>query len=169
MVYADWDGLQTPQVVGTLYASRSRGKEIFSFEYDKTWLQSPFVQEIDPDLGLYAGIQYLRDEKSNFGAFLDSSPDRWGRVLMDRRESILARMENRPRRNLNESDYLLGVFDEQRMGALRFKERASDAFLNNNPNFATPPWTSIRELEQASYNIENDFFDPSRMDAIACL
>ncbi|MDR1681848.1 MAG: HipA domain-containing protein [Candidatus Symbiothrix sp.] len=155
-VYADWDGLKAPQFTGTLYSSYSRGKEIFSFEYNKEWLQSSFVQEIDPDLGLYPGIQYLRDVKSNFGVFLDSSPDRWGRTLMDRRESVLARMENRGHRNLNESDYLLGVFDEQRMGALRFKETESGAFMNNNPDFATPPWTSIRELEQASYQLEND-------------
>jgi len=160
LVYADWDGLETSQFIGTLFSSYSRGKEIFSFEYGKEWLQSSFVQEIDPDLGLYSGIQYLRDEKSNFGVFLDSSPDRWGRVLMDRRESILARMENRQRRNLNESDYLLGVFDEQRMGALRFKETETGAsFMNNNQNFATPPWTSIRELEQASYQLENDLIE----------
>ena len=159
LVYADWEGLETPQFIGTLFSSYSRGKEIFSFEYDKNWLQSSFAQEIDPDLGLYPGIQYLRDEKNNFGVFLDSSPDRWGRVLMDRRESIFARMENRPCRNLNESDYLLGVFDEQRMGALRFKETESSAFLNDNRNFATPPWTSIRELEQASYQLENDLLE----------
>jgi len=155
-VYAHWAGLETAIPVGTLHSTYSRGKEIFSFEYDKNWLALPVVQEIDPDLGLYSGIQYLRDEKTNFGVFLDSSPDRWGRVLMDRRESILARMENRQRRNLTESDYLLGVFDEQRMGALRFKTKNTTGFLNNNPNFATPPWTSIRELEQASLQLEND-------------
>jgi serine/threonine-protein kinase HipA len=156
LVYADWEGLKSPQFMGTLNASYSRGKEIFSFEYDNKWLQSSCVQEIDPDLGLYTGIQYLRDEKSNFGVFLDSSPDRWGRVLMDRRESILSRIENRSRKHLNESDYLLGVFDEQRMGALRFKETITGAFLNHNKNFATPPWTAIRDLEQASYQLEND-------------
>jgi len=75
---------------------------------------------------------------------------------MDRRESILAKIENRSRKNLNESDYLLGVFDEQRMGALRFKETSSGTFLNDNQNFATPPWTSIRELERASNQLEND-------------
>jgi serine/threonine-protein kinase HipA len=85
LVYADWKGMEFPKCVGILHSSYSRGKEIFSFEYDKTWLQSSFVQEIDPDLRLYTGIQYLRNEKSNFGAFLDSSPDRWGRVLMDSR------------------------------------------------------------------------------------
>jgi len=148
--------LGNPQFIGVLHSSYSRGKEIFSFEYDKIWLQSSFVQDIDPDLGRYSGIQYLRDEKSNFGVFLDSSPDRWGRVLMDRRESILSRMEKRTRRNLNESDFLLGVFDEQRMGALRFKETESGVFMNNNRDFATPPWTSIRELELACYQVEND-------------
>jgi serine/threonine-protein kinase HipA len=156
LVYAGWEGLEAPQLIGTLCSSYSRGKEIFSFEYDKRFLQSSCVQEIDPDLGLYSGIQYLRDEKRNFGVFLDSSPDRWGRVLMDRCESILARMENRPRLHLSESDYLLGVFDEQRMGALRFKAAASGAFMNDNRNFATPPWTSIYELEQASYQLESD-------------
>ena len=156
LVYADWDGLQMPQFMGMLSSTSSRGKEIFSFEYDKQWLQSSVALEIDPDLALYSGVQYLRDEKNNFGVFMDSSPDRWGRVLMDRRESLLARLENRSRRNLNESDYLLGVFDEQRMGALRFKTTESGAYLSDNRTFTTPPWTSIRELELASYLLEND-------------
>ncbi len=86
LVYADWQELKTPKLIGTLYVSYLRGKEIFSFEYNKEWLRSPYIQEIDPDLGLYSGVQYLRDEKVNFGIFTDSAPDRWGRVLMDRRE-----------------------------------------------------------------------------------
>jgi len=45
------------------------------------------------------------------------------------------------------------------MGALRFKESASGTFLNDNRNFETPPWTSIRELEQASYQLENDLIE----------
>jgi len=155
-VYADWEGMKTPPRMGTLFASYSRGKEIFSFEYDKSWLQSPFVQEIDHDLGLYSGIQYVRDEKKNFGVFLDSSPDRWGRVLMDRRESILAKTEKRTRRNLYESDYLLGVYDGLRMGGLRFKETASGPFMNDILNFSIPPWATLPDLEQASYQLESD-------------
>jgi serine/threonine-protein kinase HipA len=158
-VYADWKGCPAPQLIGTLFSSYSRGKEIFSFEYDVKWLQTPLAHDIDPDLGLYAGIQYVRDEKANFGLFLDSSPDRWGRVLMERRESIVARMENRPRRHLSESDYLLGVFDTLRVGALRFKEGSSSPFLSDSRNFATPPWTSVRELERASYQLENELID----------
>ena len=84
LVYADWTGLPQTIQIGTLSAEIGRGKEIFSFEYSQQWLQSPQAQMLDPDLQLYAGPQYLGDEKPNFGMFLDSSPDRWGRVLMKR-------------------------------------------------------------------------------------
>ena len=81
-VYADWETLPKAELMGTLYSERIRGKEIFSFEYSKDWLQSGNAQNLDPDLQFYEGGQYLSAEKSNFGLFLDSSPDRWGRLLM---------------------------------------------------------------------------------------
>ena len=86
-VCAHWHGMSDPVLMGTLFAAPSRGKEVFSFEYDKNWLQSPYAQSLDPDLGLFTGPQYARDGHDNFGLFLDSSPDRWGRVLMQRREA----------------------------------------------------------------------------------
>jgi len=92
----------------------------------------------------------------NFGVFLDSSPDRWGRLLMRRREAAIARAEGRNANTLRESDYLLGVFDGHRMGALRFKDKLDGPFLNDNKDFASPPWTSIRELEQISLKLEDD-------------
>lgn len=156
LVYADWVGLEQATLMGTLFATYARGKEVFSFEYNEAWLQSKNAQNLDPDLQLYSGQQFLRDEKRNFGIFLDSSPDRWGRVLMDRREAVLARQEERKPKLLFETDYLLGVYDGHRMGALRFKETADGDFLNNNKDMASPPWTSIRELEQASLKLEED-------------
>jgi serine/threonine-protein kinase HipA len=158
LVYADWMGFGS-LLVGRLYASFVRGKEIFSFEYNKKWLQSTYCQRLDPDLENFAGTQYLREGKNNFGVFLDSSPDRWGRTLMERREAILARIENRQRKRLSESDFLLGVFDESRMGALRFKTDENGKFLNDNNQFSTPPFSSIRDLEYASYQLENDLLD----------
>lgn len=155
-VYANWQGMGSPVHMGILSANSTRGKEIFSFQYDPAWLKSPHCMQLDPDLGLYAGNQYLRDEKHNFGMFLDSSPDRWGRLLMKRREAILARSSDRKERTLRESDFLLGVFDEHRMGALRFKTDPYGPFLDDNRNYATPPWTSLRELEQASLRLEED-------------
>jgi serine/threonine-protein kinase HipA len=158
-VYAGWLDLEQPTFMGTLHAAQVRGKEVFSFEYADAWLQSGNVQNLDPDLQFYSGPQYLREGKSNFGIFLDSSPDRWGRVLMDRREALLARKEERQARTLFETDYLLGVFDGHRMGALRFKEEDAGDFLNNNKEMASPPWTSIRELEEASIRLEEDDMD----------
>jgi len=155
-VYADWSGLSDPLLIGTLRAESIRGNEVFSFEYDKNWLHSDQLFVMDPDLNYYSGPQYLPDDKPNFGLFLDSSPDRWGRVLMRRREALMARMENRPQKNLMQSDYLLGVYDQHRMGALRFKQSPDGPFLNDNREMAAPPWTSLRELEYASLQLEKD-------------
>jgi len=156
-VYADWSLLKPPVHMGYLYHEMLRGKEVFSFEYNREWLKNRFSYSIDPDLEFYDGIQYLNDEKkSNFGLFLDSSPDRWGRLLMKRRESALARYENRKEKRFSESDFLLGVFDGHRMGALRFKTEESGDFLDNNKEKASPPWTSIRELEQICLKLENE-------------
>ncbi len=153
-VYAHWDGIEPPFLMGVLYANPSRGKEIFSFEYDKGWLQSDYAQIIDPDLQLFEGAQYLNDEKSNFGIFLDSSPDRWGRVLMMRKEAAIARKENRRAKTLTESDYLLGVYDGNRMGGLRFKTELDGAFLDDDEAMAAPPFAALRDLEYASLQLE---------------
>jgi serine/threonine-protein kinase HipA len=155
-VYAHWVGMKEPVLMGELKAEFVRGKEIFSFSYAKDWLKSSFSQILDPELLFYSGSQYAGDEKSNFGVFLDSSPDRWGRILMKRREAATARSEGKTERTLRESDYLLGVFDGHRMGALRFKEDPDGPFLNNNEKHASPPWTSISELEQISLRLEDD-------------
>lgn len=156
-VYADWQGIRSPIQMGILHAERLRGKEIFSFEYSPNWLQLGKKQLLDPDLQLYAGLQYLNDEyKSNFGVFLDSSPDRWGRILMRRREAAIARAEKRPEQNLFETDYLMGVYDAHRMGGLRFKLDADGPFLNDQKEMASPPWTSIQQLEQISLRLEED-------------
>ncbi len=156
LVYADWLELKMPQLMGVLSVEYLRGKEIFSFEYNAEWLKSNHAQILDPELGLFSGMQYPRDDKPNFGLFLDSSPDRWGRVLMKRREAILAKSESRSVKTLHESDFLLGVYDLHRMGALRFKLSEDGAFLDDNKDYSAPPWASIRELEHASLELEKN-------------
>ena len=156
-VYTDWEPSGNPQLMGILTAQRIRGKEIFSFEYNESWMTTnQEVIFLDPNLGFYKGKQFLPDEKSNFGLFLDSSPDRWGKLLMRRREAWQAKLDNREERTLFESDYLLGVFDGNRMGALRFKLSPEGDFMNDQKKMATPPWTSLRELENASLQLERD-------------
>ena len=156
-VYIDWQYGDSPIFMGILHSEILHGKEVFSFENDPNWLTCKQIRVLDPDLLHFSGKQYLPAGKSNFGMFLDSSPDRWGRMLMQRREAIIARLEHRPGKTLKEADYLLGVYDVNRMGALRFKLSPDGEFMDNDKTMATPPWASVRDLEYASLKIENDY------------
>lgn len=153
-VYADFLSYEK-KMIGKLYASRTKGREFYSFAYDPEWLADERTF-LDPDLKLYKGRQYVSGDKSIFGLFADSCPDRWGRLLMKRREAIRARRAGEKPKKLLESDFLLGVYDEARMGGLRFKTEMDGGFLSNDKDFATPPWTSLRELEAASAAFESD-------------
>ncbi len=157
-IWADWRELGAPQRMGHLRSAPSRGKEVLSFSYDQAWLDAGHSRQLDPDLRFFSGPQYLSaTDRPNFGIFLDSSPDRWGRLLMQRREAAQAREEGHSAHRLQETDYLLGVHDEQRTGALRFKEPArSDAWQCDEPWMRTPPWASLRELEHASWKIQDE-------------
>jgi serine/threonine-protein kinase HipA len=154
-VYADLDHFEAPILMGSLRRQKSRSGDIFSFEYDKAWLQKPEAFTFDPDLVLVRGSQYPVAGRANFGIFLDSSPDRWGRVLMQRRENMRARREGRRARSLTEWDFLLGVHDETRLGALRFQDPDSGRFIDSDNEFAAPPIASLRELQAASLQFES--------------
>ena len=155
-VYENWMGTE-PSLMGCLYAESLRGKEITSFEYSKAWLTNHAgLLALDPDLQLFSGRQFTPLDKPMFGIFSDSCPDRWGRLLMDRREAILAKKENRKPRYLLETDYLLGVHDEARMGAFRFSLQEGGPFLSCESDMAAPPWTTLRDLEAASRAFEKD-------------
>ena len=119
-VYDDFSADQ-PVLMGSLYVNVIKGGESYSFEYDREWLKKTgLALTLDPELMPYSGRQYPAG-KNIFGLFADASPDRWGRVLMNKRERILAEKEGRKPSKLYDSDYLLGVYDETRMGGIRFK------------------------------------------------
>ncbi|MFA5297112.1 MAG: HipA domain-containing protein [Lutibacter sp.] len=154
-VYADWIGLNGPVQIGVLSAHFAKAKKAFSFEYNKEWLGKNLYQLLDPDIAFYSGPQYPAD-KENFGIFLDSMPDTWGKTLMKRREAQDARAREEKARTLYEIDYLLGVYDESRMGALRFKTDPNGPFLDNDDQNPTPPWSSIGDLQEAVNQLESD-------------
>lgn len=155
LVYAHWSGMDEPKCIGVLSAQQAKGKKSFSFEYDPAWIKSKEQMLLDPDITWYTGPQYPNG-KENFGVFLDSMPDTWGRKLMRRRAAQKALEEGKPTPTLYDIDYLLGVADESRMGALRFKLDADGPFLDNNLLSPTPPLTSIRELQYAAEILELD-------------
>lgn len=154
-VYAHWQGMDVPIEMGILSAHFGIGKKAFNFQYNKDWIKSKHQVLIDPDIQFFSGPQYPNN-KENFGVFFDSMPDTWGKTLMKRRaaQEALAKGEKAP--NLYEIDYLLGVYDKTRMGALRFKTDPNGPFLDHNKNNPTPPWTSAGELQEAVAQFEND-------------
>lgn len=144
------------KLLGRLFVDAIKGGESYSFEYDNEWLSSTnYPVSIDPDFSGYGGRQYPNG-RSIFGIFADASPDRWGRLLMNKRERKLADKEARKPHKLYDSDFLLGVYDEARMGGIRFKLTEDGEFLSNDQETATPPWATLRTLEEASRQFEND-------------
>lgn len=154
-VYDDFSA-DRPILMGILYVNVIKGGEAYSFEYDSGWLKkNRLALTLDPELMPYPGRQYPSG-KNIFGLFADASPDRWGRILMNKRERILAEKEGRKPSKLYDSDYLLGVYDETRMGGIRFKTNLDGEFLSDDRETAAPPWASLRTLEEASRNFETD-------------
>jgi len=155
-VYAHWTELNSPFLMGCLHTQTIRGQEMFSFEFTPDWLKSKSGHILDPDLKFYAGRQYAHSAKTNFGIFLDSAPDRWGRQLLRRREAIRARKAGRAVRRLAESDYLLEIHDATRMGAIRFKMDMAGEFISHESDMPVPPWTSLSKLETACRHYEKE-------------
>ena len=120
--YLSLDRSSKPTHVGTLHFSPARNGEAVSFEFSSTWLAVNPLTSFDPDLQPWKGRQYLEAGKPLFGVFSDSCPDRWGRMLLQRKENERAHAEGRSARALLESDFLVGVSDRPRMGALRYQD-----------------------------------------------
>lgn len=154
LVYADFDWLPSPTFIGKLGYESLRGTDSYNFCFSEEWLQAYGGLYLSADLNNYPGIQYTASDRDIFGCFSDALPDRWGRTLLLRREQILAQEEKRPPRRLSSFDYLLGIDDYARMGALRFKEDEDGDFINSSPSLRIPPLTDIRTLEAASQKIE---------------
>lgn len=154
IVYAHWTGMTEPRCIGVLSAQQAKGRKAFSFEYDKAWISSKEQLLLDPDISWYSGPQYP-DGKENFGIFMDSMPDTWGRKLMMRRAALEAKKQGKIATTLYDINFLLGVYDESRMGALRFKLDREGPFLDNNKAYPTPHWSHVKELQHGAAIIES--------------
>ena len=153
-VYVNLDGAQ--HLVGRLWAHHRRGRERASFEYDDSWLRHPARFALEPALTLGKGPHHTAPDRTLFGAIGDSAPDRWGRALIQREERRKARAEGRTPRTLDEIDYLLGVSDIARQGALRFAEQEGGPFLAAGDKAQIPPLVRLRELLDAVLRITAD-------------
>lgn len=151
LVYIDLMGI--PVKVGKLWGHFRNGRESVSFEYDRNWLSHPKKFSLDPALKLTVGSFHTSLDKPMFGAIDDSSPDRWGRLLMRRSERKNAEKEKRTARSLKEIDFLLMVDDEARQGALRFKREEENSFLTTYDKNHIPPLVSVGKLFNAASHV----------------
>ena len=140
--------------VGTLH--RGKGTAPSRFVYDPAWINLfdaggiPFA--LDNELPLASGDHYPA-QGTLHRVFLDMVPDRWGQVLMDQREAMDAREEKRAKKQLREFDYLLGVADSTRMGALRLRDPATGMFIDASVQTA-PPVTRLREIQHIAEEVQ---------------
>ena len=153
-VFADFDWLKEPRLIGDLNYESLCGSDSSGFCYNDEWLKDYGGLFLSDDLNNYPSQQYTAPGKDIFGCFSDALPDRWGRTLINRWEQILAKEENRPMRRLSSFDYLIGIEDFSRMGAFRFKESINGDYINASEILRIPPLTDIRELIAASSEIE---------------
>ena len=154
-VYADFDFLTSPQEIGTLGYERVRGKDHFVFEYSHEWLKQHGGILLSGDLMNVPSLQHPHRTDSVFGFVKDSFPDRWGRLLLDRRERLKAQAEGRSVRVLTNYDYLIGIEDYTRMGGIRYKSEDSDNYINASDKYLVPPIESLRALCDACHEIES--------------
>ena len=154
IVYADFDFLTSPKEIGTLGYEHIRGKDHFVFEYSRQWLKQHGGILLSGDLMNVPSLQHPRGDDNVFGFVKDSFPDRWGRLLLDRRERLIAQQEGRPKRMLTNYDYLIGIKDFTRMGGIRYKEEDGDDYINASAKYLVPPIESLRALCDACHEIE---------------
>jgi serine/threonine-protein kinase HipA len=145
-------------LVGRLYPHYRRGSESASFIYDNDYLASTDAYELDPGLPLVSGTLQTPVGRKLFGAFADSLPDRWGRTLIQRAERARAKAAATAPRSMSEIDLLLGVRDDLRQGALRFRYDGQGPFLATEES-GIPILTDLPSLLDIATRAERDAAD----------
>jgi serine/threonine-protein kinase HipA len=147
VVYVELEG--ETHLVGNLWIRGSRrGAFGATFEYAESWTGNRASFAVDPLLPLFPPGPFHKDRL--FGAFADSAPDRWGRTLMARAERARARQASRAARHLREIDFVLGVADIARLGALRYSRVEGGDFLASGDKAAVPPMIHLPKLLAAA-------------------
>ena len=146
----------TSVFVGRLWWRTRKGRESASFEYDPGWLEHPECFALEPALALTSGPFHTVPGRSLFGAIGDSTPDRWGRLLMRRAERRRARRKGCAPRTLAEADVLLLVDDEARQGALRFSTDPAGPFLAEPGSARIPPLLELPRLLASAERVADD-------------
>ncbi len=152
-VYVQFGG--SDHLVGRLWTHGDGRRRSASFRYAESWLTHEQRFELEPYLPLTEGTQHTDSGRELFASFSDCAPDTWGRMLIRRHEESEARREARTPRRLGEADYLLGVSDIARQGALRFKRDPQGNYLAETAEEAIPPLVTLPKLLVASQKVSD--------------
>ena len=145
-------------LAGRLYPHRHRGVESASFAYDDRYLAGPEAYALDPALPLVTGALQTPVGHALFGAFSDCAPDRWGRTLIKRAEIARAKLAGTGPHSMSEAEILLGVRDDLRQGALRFRHSEEGPFLAVEDS-GVPILTDLPKLLEIAERAESDSAD----------
>jgi serine/threonine-protein kinase HipA len=133
---------------GTLWV-HERGGQSASFRYADSYLTAPTCYPLDPMLPVEAGVFHTPPGLAMFSAFADSAPDRWGENLMRRQERERAQAADATPRTLGQADFLLGVRDDTRQGAIRFRQPGNGSYYSGHKN-AVPRLIEVARLMRAA-------------------
>lgn len=160
-VYVQLDGEDV--LAGRFWAHRRQGVESATFVYASTYLANRAAYPLDPRLPLTSGQLQTPQNQKIFGAFSDCSPDRWGEMLIRRRYGSTG--EEGGQRSFGEADYLLGVRDDLRQGALRFRDPNTGRFLADLEE-GVPQLIDLPHLLDYAGRAERDLASDEELDML---
>jgi serine/threonine-protein kinase HipA len=150
-------------LAGRLWAHRRQRVESATFVYATGYLARKDSYPLDPALPLVTGQLQTPANRPIFGAFSDCSPDRWGRMLIRRRFGEAS--DNTGEQSFGEADYLLGVRDDLRQGAVRFCDPDSSEFLADEKD-GVPHLIDLPRLLDYADRAERDVANQEELDML---
>jgi len=138
--------------MGTMFSHVRRGRESTTFRYSSEYIAHPSAYSLEPAMPLTTG-EHAFSQGLPY-SFRDASPDRWGRILIEKGLRQQWARDGEPLHTITELDYLLNTSDATRQGALRFKRQNSDVFESTGKQ--VPKMLALPELLTAAYNFCSD-------------
>ena len=160
-VVAAFDFMPEPRTVGELQRDSIPGRgDRYRFTFDPGWLSGNWTQPLDNVTALAPSV-FSRNLDSPF--IIDSIPDCWGRTLIERRHSLMLRKAGQAVRTCTTWDFLVGVDDRTRMGAIRFFDEAGKA-VSESPD-SVPPLSQLASFSTLLRDYEENGVEAFWLDA----
>ncbi len=146
--------------LGRLIFIKDGPREFSQFAYSEDWLADNQFFDVSPDLSRQSGYQLRKPPTKNdtcfFLALADTEPDAWGRRVVSRAHAK-ARAKDSPLAALTEADYVAGVDDISRVGALRLRDENGHYLRSvGQGERPAPPFLELEKILLASRALEDN-------------